>query len=730
MDATARTAPAMTRLHSRVLLLAILGQLAGLVAVDGAQAQEQQANVRVFPTGTAPPDARLKPLRAIYDKYHPWTPPTTREAWEQEATRIRQQLLVANGLWPLPEKTELHPVVHGKLDRGDYTVEKVYFASRPGLYVTGSLFKPKKIEGKIPAVLCPHGHWENGRFYNAGDKGAAEQMQIGAEEFLSGAHYPLQARMVQLARMGCMVFHYDMIGYADSQPLDHREGFNDAQASLWLENKMGLQTWNSIRALDFVLSLPEVDPARIGVTGASGGGTQTFMLGALDSRVTAAFPAVMVSTDMQGGCVCENADYLRIGINNIAIAALFAPRPMAMSGADDWTIDIETKGLPELKQIYSLYEKAANVDAKCFPQFKHNYNQPAREYMYGFMNAHLGLEEPAPVAQSDFWPLTKEQLSVFDAEHPVPDDALPADKLRDLMTQETKTWYDQLRAQSASDQTQLRETIGAAVRVMFGESLTDKTEVTANEMEKVVLGDYVVYKGTCSRAGKEQAIPFVVGLHEQKFSGHAVIWLDGKGKSALVQADGHGIPEVIELLDAGYAVVTADLFLTGEYVDGIAEPLQYKLADNYSGITLGYNWPLISQRVQDIVTLVATARKQDSVNEIHLVGTGEAGLWVALARALMPKEAVSTTRADLRGFTFAGITSTQDPNLLPGALKYGGLGGLIGLAAPAQLTLYGVSEETKKELSAMDTFYRPVSGKLEITADPLTPQEIADTLLD
>src|SRR5262249_53578254 len=159
---------------------------------------------------------------------------------------------------------------------------------------------------------------------------------------------PLQARCVQLARMGCVVFFYDMVGYADSRPIGHRAGFTDAEAELRLQSFMGLQTFNSIRALDFLLSLPEVDPKRIGVTGASGGGTQTFILGAIDDRPAAAFPAVMVSTAMQGGCICENCSYLRQDCGNIDLAALFAPRPLAMSGAKDWTIDIETKGLPAL----------------------------------------------------------------------------------------------------------------------------------------------------------------------------------------------------------------------------------------------------------------------------------------------------------------------------------------------------------------------------------------------
>src|SRR5205085_6897807 len=120
---------------------------------------------------------------------------------------------------------------------------------------------------------------------------------------------------------------------------------------------------------------------------------------AIDDRVTAAFPAVMVSTQMQGGCVCENAPYLRQDAGNIDIAAIFAPKPLAMTGAHDWTINIEKKGLPELKQVYKLYDAEDRVMAKCFPQFEHNYNQVSRELMYNWFNKHLNLGLSAPVEE-------------------------------------------------------------------------------------------------------------------------------------------------------------------------------------------------------------------------------------------------------------------------------------------------------------------------------------------
>ena len=686
-----------------------------LFAVSSLFIADIRADVsRVLPDGQRPNDARLKPQRTLNDADHPWVPPTTREDWEQTAQRLREQVLVATGLWPLPQKAALEPVIHGKVDRGDYTVEKVYVASRPGHYVTGSLFRPKHVTGRVPGVLCPHGHWQNGRFYDAGGNGAAEQLRIGGEQFLSGARYPLQARMVQLARMGCVVFHYDMVGNADNQPIDHRGGFNDPVAELWLQNKLGLQTWNSIRALDFLTSLPDVDPERIGVTGASGGGTQTFMLCAVDPRPAAAFPAVMVSTAMQGGCVCENASYLRQGINNITLAALFAPKPLAMSGADDWTIDIETKGLPELKQVYSFYGKAGLVSATCYPQFKHNYNQVAREMMFDWFNEHLGLGRPGPVKQTDFWPLTREELTVFDAEHPVPPDALAAPELRDLMTRETQTWLAGLLPKVADDMAAYRQVIGPAARVMLDSGGPEPSQIDVQELETVDLGSFELFKGTCGRKGAEEQVP-VVTLIPPEFGGTVVLWLDGQGKSALFNDVGAPQPAVAKLLDARIAVASADLFLTGEFVTR-PEEAQYPVQEGFPGYTYTYNRPLVSHRVHDILTLIGAARAHRDVTEVHLVATGAAGQWALLARGLAG-DLVASTLVDLGGFSFSKVTEASDPMLLPGALRYGDIGGIAALAAPGKLAVYGAPA------GAADTQLKPLAAACRATGGELTLQE-------
>ena len=269
------------------------------------------AAVRVLPEGSLPADVRLGLLKDL-DGDFSWQPSPSVAEWQQRAADVRRQVMLATGLWPMPTKQALKPIVHGKVDREEYTVERVILPTADGLYCTGSLYRPKAppTQGKYPAVLSPYGHWANGRFYEQTEAEFQKELATKAETFPSG-RYPLQARCVHLARMGCVVFMYDMLGRADGAPLsfdlvhlfkkqrddlsspDHW-GLYSAQSELRCLNIAGLQTWNSIRALDWISSLPDVDASRIGVTGASGGGTQTFLLGAVDQRPAAFFPAVMV----------------------------------------------------------------------------------------------------------------------------------------------------------------------------------------------------------------------------------------------------------------------------------------------------------------------------------------------------------------------------------------------------------------------------------------------------
>jgi dienelactone hydrolase len=659
-----------------------------VVSILSPARAEDTDPTRIRPPGEKPSDARIGKVRTLNDKDFFLRVPATKEAWEARRQAVREQVLVATGLWPLPVKTPLQPVIHGKIDRDDYTIEKVFFASYPGHYVSGNLYRPKASggrkppEGKSPGVLCPHGHWANGRFYEANDKEVASQLKQGAEKTSEGARYPLQARCAQLARMGCVVFHYDMVGVADSTAFKHREGFTDTEAELRLQSFMGLQTWNSIRALDFLLGLPEVDARRIGVTGASGGGTQTFMLCAIDDRPTVAFPAVMVSTAMQGGCVCENCSYLRVATGNIELAGLFAPKPLAMSGANDWTIDIERKGLPELKQLYKLYDAEDRVLARCFPQFAHNYNQVSREVMYNWFNKHLQLGQPEPVVEKPFKPVPPKELSVYDDEHPRPADSVGAERLRQYLTEQSDKQIEALRPKDAAGLAEYRRVLATALRVMIADQLP-----ASEQVEEIRLGEMEKHDGFSSRRfyltrkGQDERSP-AIGLLPPEFDGTVVVWIHPQGKSSLFH-EGKLVPAAKQILDRKAAILAVDVFDTGELK--LDKPMEVN--KTYAGFTFGYNRSLLAQRVHDILTAVSFARGYDKVKAVHLVGFEKAGPWVLLARGLCG-DAVARTAADFDGFRFEKVRTTSEEMMLPGGLKYGGLPALAALAAPAELYVH------------------------------------------
>src|SRR3569833_58009 len=395
----------------------------------------------VLHAATLPNDSRLQPLKDL-DGYFPFTPPKSKAEWEKRAEFVRRQILVAEGLWPMTTRTPLNAVIHGKIQLPEYTVEKVYFESAPGFFVTGNLYRPLHPKGKVPAVLLAHGHWQDARLQWETDANLRQEIATGQERFEQGGKSRFQSMCVQLARMGCVVWQWDMLSDSDSvqfpRELIHlfakqrpemntteNWGLYSPQAEAHLQSIMGLQPWDSVRSLDFVLGLPEVDPKRIAITGASGGGTQTMLLAAVDPRVTLSFPAVMVSTAMQGGCTCENASLLRVDTGNIEFAGLFAPKPQGMTTANDWTKEMSTKGFPELKQLYALLGAPENVMLNRGEHFPHNYNAVSRTAFYTWLNRHFHLGFTEPVVERAYEPLTPGQLSVWDAEHPAPQAADP-----------------------------------------------------------------------------------------------------------------------------------------------------------------------------------------------------------------------------------------------------------------------------------------------------------------
>lgn len=300
-------------------------------------------------------------------------------AFNKRKEELRECILEALGIKKTAKRTPLNPIIRSKVVMDGYSVENVAFESIPGYFVAGTLYKPTQAKGTYPVILCPHGH-----FYNERDPSiAADSGRYRAD---------MQYRCAGLAKMGAIVLNYDMYSWGESALQTGGYSFHETSFS------SSIQTWNSIRALDFLLSLPGADKNRVGVTGASGGGTQTILVAALDDRVTVSIPVVMVSSSFYGGCQCESGLPIHDECdghktNNAEIAALVAPRPLlVISDGDDWTKSVPGTDFPYLKKIYNYYNKVSNVESVYLPKDKHDFGITKRVPMYKFFAKHLGLD--------------------------------------------------------------------------------------------------------------------------------------------------------------------------------------------------------------------------------------------------------------------------------------------------------------------------------------------------
>jgi dienelactone hydrolase len=357
-----------TSLRSMSCLLALLASVGGLNAAAAAERAQVLADV-----------ARM-------DAEH-----RDRSAWDRRRAELREGFLKGAGLWPLPKQGPLR-VERRSLRRHDgYTVENVAIETLPGFYCTGNLYRPSAAHGQTAGVLCPHGHFKPlGRF-------RPEQ----------------QIRCAHLALMGATVLSYAMVGWQDSTQTTHDD-----------PNVLALQTWNSLKALDFLCGLPDVDAARIGATGASGGGTQTLYLALLDDRVKASAPVVILYpwSPPDGCCRCEGGLPImrESGSNCFEFAAAIAPRPqLVVSVGHDPTHDFPEVGYPFIRRAYAACGAAGDVESVLLPKEQHDFGPSKRAAVYLFLARHLRLayadevegrvaiEEPAA-------------MEVFNAAHPRP----------------------------------------------------------------------------------------------------------------------------------------------------------------------------------------------------------------------------------------------------------------------------------------------------------------------
>jgi len=605
-------------------------------------------------------------VRGIYTEYE-LAQYDTLAAWETKAEHLRQQILASAGLLPHPARTPQRARVFGPAAHRDYIVEKVHFQSRPGVLVTGNLYRPASGDGPFPAVLCPHGHHRMGRL-----------------EFCENASMVGLCR--NLARQGYVALSHDMLGYCDSKQFGDAVQLHDQDvlsgpgSELWGISLLGMQLWNNIRALDFLQSRPFVDGKRIACTGASGGGTQTFLLAAVDARVAVSAPVCMVSAHMQGGCACENAPNLRLDTNNVEIAALAAPRPQILvSATGDWTRNTPKVEYPWVRGIYALHgaqERVANahIDAG------HNYNASSADAVYRWLARWFGREnayerfhtrgEDPQQSYDDPGKL----MVFFDQKLPKLDpERFKRNLIGEMVKQQRAAWPKSRRALA-----RYRREFGPAYRAALGAEHPCPERVLATEGDPVTRRGLTRHDVVLSRAGVGDQVAGVMLTQSDAEATHAVLFVHGQGRRSVVGAQPH--PVAARLLREDCAVLAVD-------VCGVSH--RRARHDARSKVFTTYNRTPTANSVQDVLT--ALAWLEDRYESVSLVGVGEGGMWCLLARALAPQ--VAACAVDLARFAVESTEAWEQEHFLPLIRRAGDIRTALALAAPSRLLMHNTGKQ-------------------------------------
>ena len=374
------------------------------------------------------------------------------EDWQQKRQIYRKELLEMLGLDPLPEKTDLKPVVTGRVEHDEFTVEKIHFQSRPGLYVTGNLYIPRNLEKPAPAILYVCGH-----------------SPVKKDNISYGNKTAYQHHGAWFARNGYVCLVIDTLQMGEIEGIHH----GTYRYKMWWWNcrgytPAGVEAWNCIRALDYLQTRSEVDPEKIGVTGRSGGGAYSWWTAALDDRIKTAVPVAGI-TDLQNhvvdGCVEGHCDCMYI-VNTYRwdyplVAALVAPRPLLISNSDKDTIfplDGVIRLHEKVRRIYRLYDAEKNLGLN-ITEGPHKDTQELRIHAFVWFNRFLKgqnplIDKPAvPFFQPEqlrvFTELPADQINTKIHESFVPEaQQFSIPQSADEWSRQTQVWIQALREKS------------------------------------------------------------------------------------------------------------------------------------------------------------------------------------------------------------------------------------------------------------------------------------------
>lgn len=554
----------------------------------------------------------------------------TLNQWEARQKELRQKVLLFSGLWPQPAKNPLNARIFDERKGKGFRVAKVYFESLPGYLATGNLYRPEEGIGPFPAVLCPHGHWKYGRLNN--DEGGS-----------------IPGRCIDFARMGFVVFSIDMVGFNDCFQLPHdpsksraqlkadvpqpyepryyRADFNFPVAELYGLSLGGLQVWNCIRAVDFLISLPEVDSTRIGVTGASGGASQTIFLMTADQRVKAAAPVNIIGAEKHPGCRCENMPGLWVDLSTVELAAGFSPRPLILLSAteDPWTNSFPTRELPIIRKYYALYG-AEDMVKNVHITGGHNYNAQTRAAVYDWFSKHLKSPNPPIANPPVIAPEMKElgDLRVF-PDQILPDAATSGTEVIANWISESEKIFQANLPRTAAELEGFAVTFGRALSYILQAERPADDELINRKISSEKIGENLKYeKILLGRRGKGDcfSVEFVSG---EKTGAGTLVLVCPEERGGLFQSGEKSLnPWVVSLAEKGFRICRVGGYASGEL------SIPSKTWDSFSWPN-AYNRDNCLNGIQDLVTAQSYVKKTWPEDKITVAGLGCCGLPAAFA---------------------------------------------------------------------------------------------------
>ena len=584
----------------------------------------------------------------------------TREEWLGRREKVRSALIQALGGFP-EERCPLNAEITGRLERDGYVIEKLLYQSRPNFYVTAAVYVPADARLPAPAILCPHGHWQDGR-YNP----------------------EVESRMIGLARRGYVALSLDKVGYNEREPEGPHRSRNLFLVGMSVQ---GIQAWDNMRAIDYLCTRDDVDPERIGCTGASGGGNQTMYVSSLDERIKASVPVCSVEMAEcymhKAFCTCETVPNLLQFADLVDICGLIAPRALLLIHGildNGFRIDSARKTLRRLQEIYGFYDPAKLSSFATYSG--HGYNKEMREAVYAWFDRWLMGKQPPYQGEGTITPEDDPATTLKVCEDGLPE---PCESMISIYKRISSELPPRAEVSSESEWKVEKQRLHNAVVECLG-GWPERSPLNAHVLgvEDVSLGEglpEVKAEKLYFHSEIDILVPAVL-FHPQEEAAEGLdvqTVLGSDGKESLEPQD------VASSLQSGSGVFAID-------VRGVGETKSSKPAQLYlSSVALGR--PFHGMQAWDIRRAVDYLCTRDDVRSVSLRSAGSplSGIVALIAAATDGRIAEVQIDKLLISYRlqedFGGDSGANANLIIPGILKCADIADLAAMIAPRALKI-------------------------------------------